>query len=117
MLIGEIEEIDERFRKFNNVIYTKDYGTNVEQDLALIKSADIYVGSNSGPAIMSMFGDSPYLIFGYKVVHEKLEYGSQIPWANSLQKIFWQTETAKLLISEFTLIFESISKSESTVHS
>lgn len=108
IIIGTRGEIDPRFRCLENVIYSKDYGTTVEQDVALIQTSLMYLGTCSGINIAAKLSNVPYILFRYRPVHAHITYGSQIPWAISLQRLFWEPETTGLLIHEFTDIYRQI---------
>lgn len=106
--IGMREEIDPRLRALGNVIFSKDFGTTIEQDLALMQSSLMYLGSTSGPGVMAALSDRPYIIFNYRPSHTRLPFGSQHPFATSLQKLVWEPETAELLIHGFEDLFSQI---------
>lgn len=108
VMIGEKDEIDTRFRQLSNVIVAKDYNTTVEQDLALIQVSMLFLGTTSGPMTMAMFSDLPYVIYGFRTVHERLVPGQQLPWATSLQKIVWEPETIEKLTYDFNWLFKQI---------
>jgi hypothetical protein len=105
VIIGRREEIVEEIRSLPNVIYAKDYGTNIEQDLALIQTAMIYYGSSSGPGTIALFSDIPYRIFNHEIANEDMREGDNFIFANANQKVLWGEETADLLISEFAQLY------------
>lgn len=108
VLIGDNNEIDPRIRDLSNVLVAKDHGTTAEQDMALIQTAMMYIGTTSGPASMAICSDLPFLIYGFQTVHEKLTPGQPFPWATSLQKLVWEPETVEQLIADFTWLYEQI---------
>ena len=108
IVIGTRDEIDPRFRSLGNVVCAKDFGTTVEQDLALVQVSLMYLGNTSGPGVMSVFSDRPYRIFNYRPSHTKLPFGSQFSHATAHQKLVWEPETTELLIKEFTSILEQV---------
>lgn len=59
LLIGETD--DEC--RMDNTIIAKDYGTTIEQDLALAQAADVFMGPPSGPSGAVIFNDKPYRLF------------------------------------------------------
>ena len=103
------QEIDPSFRKFDNVIFSKDYNTNIEQDCALIQSSLMFMGGPSGPNLMAIYGGVPYLIFNFQM---SFEYAAgrtfQWPWQSPLQKLIWKRETASSLADEFTCLMGKI---------
>lgn len=112
VLIGEIGEIDPRFRYLPNVLIAKDYGTTVEQDMALIQTAMFYMGSTCGPSLMALFSDLPYVLCNFQTVHEKLDPEQPVPWATPLQKLVWKPETSEQLISDFTWLYDRIDRAQ-----
>ena len=108
IVIGNNDEIDPQIRQLQNILVAKDYGTTLEQDLALIQTGILYMGSTSGPATMAIFNDVPYLIYGFKTKHEDLPHGLPVPWANPLQKLVWEPETRDRLISDLDWVYEKI---------
>lgn len=111
LAIGTRDEIDPRARDLDNLIFTAEHGTTVEQDMALIQSGLLYLGSTSGPAVMASLSGRPYAIFNYRASHTRLPKGSQHPFAAPMQKLVWEPETTELLIAEFTKIFHGIDSS------
>ena len=112
IVIGSKEEIDPRFRSLSNVVFSKDYCTTVEQDMALLQISLMYIGPCSGPNLMAWFSDVPYVIFSFETTYVTLPHGSgHLPWATPLQKLVWEPETTELLIDEFTNLFHCINTS------
>ena len=56
-------EVDPALRSLPNVVFAKDHGTSLLQDLALIRFAAFHLGSCSGPSAFVMFLRQPYHIF------------------------------------------------------
>jgi len=108
VLIGDQEEIDPRFRDRPNVLISKDYGTTVEQDLALIQASMMHMGSVSGPSMLAIFRDAPYLIYRFRVQHEEMEWGSSAAWATPLQKLVWESETRERIEADFSAIWSQL---------
>ena len=108
VVIGTIEETDPRFRTLDNVIFSKDHGTTVEQDCALIQASLMYMGVSSGISTMAIMSDLPYIISNFQVIHEDLPNGSQLPFATPLQRVVWEPETTELLIEEFGSLLQRL---------
>jgi len=108
VLIGDQEEIDPRFRHRPNALVAKDYGTTVEQDLALIEASMLHMGNASGPSMFAIFRDAPYLIYRFRVEHEEMEWGSDAPWATPLQKLVWESETHERIKADFSEIWSQL---------
>ena len=113
VLIGAMEETDDRFRQFPNVVVAKDFGTTVVQDLALIQTSLLFLGVSSGPNIMAIFSDTPYVIFNFTPYTESdIPYGSKPAFATDLQKMAWEPENTDMLIREFSELYSKINLSE-----
>ena len=109
ILIGTREEIDDRFRGLTNVIISKDFATTAVQDLALIQTSLLFLGVSSGPNIMAIFSDLPYVVFNYKLLSENsLRPGSKPLFATPLQTIMWEPENTEILIKEFSELYSKI---------
>lgn len=110
VIIGAAGEIDERFRCLSNVLIAKDYHTTVEQDMVLVYSALIHLGTSSGPSAMAVFSRTPYISFGYRPANESLSYGDSFNFATDLQKLIWEPETKDMLMEEFSNLFCKVDK-------
>lgn len=60
-------EISNELRGLPNVIFSKDYHVDLDQELSLIANSTFHMGANSGPAAMAYFGSKPYFIFGLNI--------------------------------------------------
>lgn len=101
MLISAREEVDDRFRTRPNVVISRDTADTVEGDLALVQESAMYLGTTSGPNIMPILSDRPYLIYNFRTNYEKIPAGSSLPYATSNQKLIWAVETFEQLESDF----------------
>lgn len=110
ILIGARDEVDQRVRSCPNVLVAKDFGTTLEQDLGLIQAATLYMGVASGPSVVAIFSDVPYVLVNVSWMAEKVAYGAQLPFALPLQRVRWERETATLLIDEFERLWSQIDK-------
>jgi len=117
IIIGARNEIDARFQKCSNVVVAKDHFTTVEQDLALIHVAAIHMGADSGPAVMALFGEKPYLIvntivgphyFSRKAMIRQEANFLQFWFAGPFQRYVKGRETVDLLITEFAKMWEAV---------
>jgi hypothetical protein len=68
IVICSKNEISNELKRLPNVIFAKDYHTELDQELSLIANSKFHMGSNSGPAAMAYFGSKPYFIFGLNIV-------------------------------------------------
>lgn len=110
ILIGAAEEIDERFRHLPNVLIAKDYQTSVEQDLVLVCTSLIFLGSSSGPSDMAIYTKTPYIVFGYVPANERLSYRGSPDFATDMQRFVWEPETADILMEEFSSLLPRVDK-------
>jgi hypothetical protein len=111
-------EIDVRLRELPNVIVAKDYGTGIEQDLALIEAATLHMGMASGPGTMAHFGRKPYCMFKWDLRLGSLtgiirdEYRYRFPFSTLLQNWIFETETESLLKVEFQRMWKGRDSTE-----
>lgn len=68
VLIGSPAEARDELR-LPNVIVAKDHKTTMEQDMALVEAADVFMGASSGPATVAIFNHKPYRVFNTNVSH------------------------------------------------
>lgn len=107
-------EMDPRFRGCPNVVFSKDYGTGIEQDLALIEGAPLMLGSSSGPATMAIFSDKPYFLVNSDIrdweYRGAVRNGSfvRLPFATEFQTFHTGRESPELLIQEFDRMWSGI---------
>lgn len=107
ILICARSEVDPRLKELRNLVIAKDFGTSVEQDLALIEAAHVHMGASSGPAIMALFSSKPYCIFNTDIkptlVKGFTHEGRRIRFFFSapLQNWIAGEETPELLTAEF----------------
>jgi hypothetical protein len=107
LLVCARDEIDENLRDCSNIIFTKDYNTAVDQDLALISAAHIHMGASSGPATLAWFSNNkPYFIVRLTMKPDDFETPCLLNlgegfyrfiFASKLQTFFSGEETLDLL--------------------
>jgi len=122
IIICSQSEIDKRFRKLSNVIFSKDIGAGIEQELALIQCSAFHMGVGSGPISMAWFGDKPYLMVntkyppGYFENEDMLvsigEGLSRFCFATEFQRIYSEVETASFLIEQFSIFMREVNMNE-----
>jgi hypothetical protein len=108
--VGLKEEISNELKNRLNVLVAKDFGTSIIEDLALIRTSFIYMGTNSGVNTIAWFSDIPYLLFQWPVytLHKYgLEPDENFNFANDKQKIFSSNVlvTPELLFAEFSELY------------
>ncbi|MCB4790657.1 MAG: hypothetical protein LHV68_02100 [Elusimicrobia bacterium] len=117
VVVGLREEVFEGLRERKNVLIAKDYGTNIIEDFALIRSSLIYMGTVSGINLIAFFSDLPYLIFQWRDSEVSGIYGfkenENFSFATGNQKIF-STKikvTPELLFEEFNKLYTTLDRS------
>ena len=119
IIICARSEVDDRFRKYNNVIIAKDHLTGSEEDIALILTSAFRMASNSGPFTAALFNKKPYSVFNMileknSIYHhpdmfDTIDNGVQKFWfASEFQRVVNDIETLEILIREFVLLWESV---------
>jgi hypothetical protein len=121
IILCATQEIPEKFRGLSNVIFAKDFSTELDQELALIEFSAAHMGTNSGPAAMAYFNNNPYFIFSLLIDGIHHEYFSKEDmiismngdfykfwFASNLQKFSSKPEDIDTLISVFDEIWFSI---------
>lgn len=113
---GLREEVFDGLRERQNVLVAKDFGTTVVEDLALIRTSLMYMGTNSGVNTIAVFSDLPYLIFqmpDWCFAAHNCRSGKNLNFATDKQKMFSTTftVTADSLFEEFLQLYMSIDKS------
>lgn len=115
VIVGLREEVFEGMRKRPNVIIAKDFGTSIIEDLSLIRTSLMYMGTTSGVNTIAQFSDLPYLIFQYPVnilVKFGLKPGENFSFATEKQKLFSTTTsvTPSLLLKEFKGLYSKLDR-------
>ncbi len=115
LVSGLREEVFDGLRDRQNVVIAKDYGTSLIEDLALIRTSLLYMGTTSGVNQIALFSDIPYLIFQWPDIGRYgLREGKNWSFASEKQKIFSTNidVTPELLFQEFKQLYSKLDKSE-----
>lgn len=118
VVLGRKNEVSE-LSACSNVIFSKDHGAGIEQELSLIKHSLFHMGMLSGPVTLALCSENiPYIIINFK--HPDTRY--HLPWANpnkflpwrnkTLQRLVWGKETTEILIEEFKDLMRRLDKEE-----
>lgn len=105
VVCGRPAEFTRKLYQLPNVLILKAYGMNLQHELAMILEADLFMGSNSGPATVAIFSDTPYYIFQTKGNEQEtadqceIQVGDpHLKFANDDQFMVWgDTSTEKLI--------------------
>jgi len=95
--VGRAIEWSEALCDRSNLVLLRSLGYGLMEELALIQEADVFMGSNSGPAVVAIFGVKPYWVFeiskpsfSYSARKWGIPIGSsRLPFAGEHQRIFW----------------------------
>jgi hypothetical protein len=117
IIICARSEIDERLRNCQNVLFAKDFDTNIEQDLALIQCSAIHLGVPSGPATVAFFSEKPYLIFKGELHKQFFKHHDMVTlspdgtqkfcFASDSQLFISGVESSSKMLAEFHKIYSS----------
>jgi hypothetical protein len=115
IVVGRLTEWPRELFRLRNVLLLKTLGYGLLEELAMVQACDLFMATNSGPAVMAVFGQSPYVIFqhpGNANVSAKLwgvqEGSEKLPFAVKNQTIEWGYAKAKLLVSSFEEKYNAI---------
>ena len=110
-IVGLAEETFPEYRERANVIITKDYGTDLSKDIALIRKSAMYMCTLTGINIIALFSDLPYLFFQSPSKHiYGLKENENYNFATKKQYLFSTSTlvTSELLFSEFIKIYTNL---------
>ncbi len=117
IIICARSEIDDRLRDCRNIIFSKDFDTNIEEDLALIQCSAIHLGVPSGPATIAFFSEKPYLIFKGELHKQFFKHNDMVTLgANGTQRFCFAkgnqlfiggTESSSIMLHEFKKIYST----------
>lgn len=115
MLLGRKEEIPAEAYLLTNVYYLKEFGMGLVHELAFIHEANLFLGSNSGPAMMAMFSTTPYIIFYSPKSAAHTSYVTvtpvgceKVPFAREEQWLSWLDDRTEVLIESFSRIYKKL---------
>lgn len=106
IIICNKEEFPIEFQGLINVIFSKDYFSGIEFDIALIKTSYISIFPDSGMAIFAYFSDTPFIQYG-EAASKKLDRhmtplnDTTFNFFAKYQRRHYKKEEAQLLIKEF----------------
>jgi len=119
LVLSRRGELEGKIKPLPNLFFSKDCGTTIEQDLALLKNSLFYMATCAGPASLPFLSSTiPYIITRFRPPEKNLEeswlpFGSALPWQNPpIQKLLWDDESSQLLIKEFELLLTNLDKKE-----
>lgn len=120
MVVGNPVEWPWELHRRANVVPIKTLGYGLAEEVALIRACDMFMGSNSGPAVMAIFGPKPYLIFQSNGnAHESAHVydvpigTARLPFAGELQRYFWGDDDLDNLLDQFQQLYLVIKSGDS----
>lgn len=112
LVMGAYSELDREMCSLANVLVPRAMGFGLAHELALVSRADLFMGSSSGFAAMATFCNRPYLIAN--VDHGFSQYidvpvgGRHYPFGSGTQILYWEKETADVLVDFFEQLHASV---------
>src|SRR5262249_33960651 len=109
VMVGGFQEWEHRLLCRRNVFIPRASGMGLGHELALLKIADLFMGTSSGFATFVTFTNVAYAILN--VEHSFARYaeiqvgGRHYPFAKSNQVLTWRPETAEELLSLFEELY------------
>jgi hypothetical protein len=112
VMVGGFQEWEYRLLCRRNVFIPRTWGLRLAHELALLKIADLFMGTSSGFATFATFTDIAYAIVN--VEHsfagpaEVRLHDRRFPFAKANQVLTWRRETAEELLSLFDEIYAGV---------
>lgn len=109
-LICGKSEIDPIFGESGHIVITKDFGTAVAEDLALIENSALHTGVASGPAQIAVFSERPFFITNANNLKSLEHYEGSLVYngdymrhsfGSEFQRLYPQDATAEFLLEKF----------------
>lgn len=105
LLLGGYTEWDRELLRLPNVLIPRTMGYGLGHELALVKQADLFMGSSSGFATMATFCNKPYLITNIQHLFSRyvgVPVGTRhYPFGGENQILYWERENRDMLASIF----------------
>lgn len=112
LMLGGFLEWDSALARRPNVSIPRTMGLTLAHELALLRSADLFMGTSSGFATMATFTDVPYVITNIEHYFGScagVEVNApRYPFASGHQHLVWQQEEARLLMSYFEAVYHAV---------
>jgi hypothetical protein len=105
VIVGD-DPVSEQIRQVPNITIAQDDSLTLDCHLALIQTAEFFIGMMSGPSNMAIFGKKPYLIFKNPNHHAtemiaELGDGDHYLFANPNQRVLREWDTYEKLVGSF----------------
>ena len=112
VMVGGFQEWEHRLLRRRNVFIPRAWGLRLSHELALLKIADLFMGTSSGFATFATFTDIAYAIVN--VEHsfagpaEVRVNDRHFPFAKANQILTWRRETSEELLSLFDEVYAGV---------
>lgn len=120
VMVGGFQEWEHRLQQRRNVFIPRANGLRLAHELALLKIADLFMGTSSGFATFATFTDVAYAIVN--VEHNFARYAEvqandrHYPFARSNQILTWRRETTEELLSLFDELYSDVRANREMMH-
>ena len=118
MVVCRKEEIVPEWRAFKNVLFAKDFGSTVLQDLAVIQTAYFSMFPSGGFATFPWFCGTPSVVIGEEHHAFALKRSGlktqkdRHPFMTPFQRMRWGPYTADTILEEFDSLWGDLEKSK-----
>jgi len=112
VMVGGFQEWEHRLLRRRNVFIPRAWGLRLSHELALLRIADLFMGTSSGFATFATFTDIAYAIVN--VEHsfagpaEVRVNDRHFPFAKANQVLTWRRETGEELLSLFDEVYGGV---------
>lgn len=109
LMLGGFAEWEHELLTHRNVSVPRTFGLTLAHELALLTSADLFMGTSSGFATMATFCGVPYVITSiehfFARYAEVEPHADRYPFAKPGQHLVWRREDAALLLDYFERMY------------
>lgn len=112
LLVGTGKEYSKQFFRCRNVYFLKEFGFGLSEELKFISQADLFMGANSGPAMVATLSSVPYVIF---INNTNKQYTSELcdvdvgaekyKFAQNNQRLCWEDPSSENLKHQFMISY------------
>ena len=109
VMVGGFQEWEHHLMRRRNVFVPRAWGLRLAHELALLKIADLFMGTSSGFATFATFSGGAYAVVNVEhnfAPHAEVKpYDRHYPFAGTNQVLTWQRETTEELLSLFEELY------------
>jgi hypothetical protein len=109
VMVGGFQEWEHRLAHRDNVFIPRAWGLSLPHELALIKEADLFMGTSSGFATFATFIDIPYAILNIEASFAKhagiIPHDRHYPFGRADQVLTWEKESTEQLLELFEALY------------